>query len=788
MTGYFSLIIPEASTNLVENPSAETNVTGFTAVGGSVSQASEKSRRGGYSIKVNPTAGTGDGVYYGTVDLTSGTSYTFSVDIWAADGVPITIYFATTGGTLKGTPTDLTGNDDWQRISVTWAADASTSFRLYVIKDVSASTAAFYLDGLLVEAKSYATTYFDGDMDGCKWTKAKHSSTSRRDGQARSGGREYNLDTYAFYISEVAGIGMPDIRHKTQRRALLPGMYYKGSQVDARVFDLMAVQTGANLEGLHYKRQQLLDAIKPDKVKGEQPITLKYTGSNASKPISIQALYDTGMGMGKLQGFSEQVAARFIAYEDPFWYEEGDRAAHLSYTQEVTGADNIVAKIDNSWQVPSGTGADGTIRAFAEDSDGNIIAVGDFTSIGGTAANYIAYFDGDAWYAYSTGLPGACYAVAVAPNGDIYAGGDTYAKKWNGSSWSDLGTGPNDIVYAIAINYDGNIFLGGLFTTFNGVTVNYVCQWDGSTAVALVEGLGARVKALVIGKDGYLYAGGYFTTDGESVSMAYMSYWTGSEWTAMGSGMDSTVETLAVGPNGYIYAGGFFTTAGGVTVNYIAAWTGSAWVALGSGLNDTVYAIAISPVTGLVYLTGNFTAAGELDLTDRAALWNGYTFAHLDVDLPGSSYADVVFVTANDNLYFGYSMTGSAYSSYINTVNNLSSRTAYPTIVFSRSGGTSVIVKLLKNETTGATLYLNYSLLDGEKLTIDLRLGKREVTSNYFGRSLRALLRNSDVGQFNLLPGSNSISCLISEAGSPTVEAYIVWQNVHWSVDGVAEA
>ena len=95
-------------------------------------------------------------------------------------------------------------------------------------------------------------------------------------------------------------------------------------------------------------------------------------------------------------------------------------------------------------------------------------------------------------------------------------------------------------------------------------------------------------------------------------------------------------------------------------------------------------------------------------------------------------------------------------------------------------------VKWLKNETTGATLYLNYALLDGEKLTIDMRPGERQVISNYYGNTLRAVLRNSDLGQFFLLPGNNNISCLVTVAGSPTAEAYLLWQSVHWSVDGVA--
>src|SRR4030067_2616431 len=108
MNGVLALLLPEEATNLFTNPSGEEAATGYAAVGGSLAPTSEKSRRGAYSIKITPTAGTGDGCYYGTVSLINNTVYTFSVDVWAAASVPITLYFATTGVTLKGTPTDLT--------------------------------------------------------------------------------------------------------------------------------------------------------------------------------------------------------------------------------------------------------------------------------------------------------------------------------------------------------------------------------------------------------------------------------------------------------------------------------------------------------------------------------------------------------------------------------------------------------------------------------------------------------------------------------------------------------
>ena len=107
-------------------------------------------------------------------------------------------------------------------------------------------------------------------------------------------------------------------------------------------------------------------------------------------------------------------------------------------------------------------------------------------------------------------------------------------------------------------------------------------------------------------------------------------------------------------------------------------------------------------------------------------------------------------------------------------------------MVIKRSGGTSATLQYIKNETTGATLYLNHALLDGETLTLDFTEGKRTITSSMFGSILHAVLRGSDFGDFYLAPGENNISVFVNEVGSPTVTAYMIWRNTHWSADGIA--
>src|SRR5256885_11868144 len=88
-------------------------------------------------------------------------------------------------------------------------------------------------------------------------------------------------------------------------------------------------------------------------------------------------------------------------------------------------------------------------------------------------------------------------ALAVSGS-DLYAGGEfttaggsaaNYIAKWNGSSWSALGSGMNSNVYALAAS-GSDLYAGGYFTTAGGSTANYIARWNGSSWSALGSGMG----------------------------------------------------------------------------------------------------------------------------------------------------------------------------------------------------------------------------------------------------------------------------------------------------------
>jgi hypothetical protein len=192
----------------------------------------------------------------------------------------------------------------------------------------------------------------------------------------------------------------------------------------------------------------------------------------------------------------------------------------------------------------------------------------------------------------------------------------------------------------------------------------------------------------------------------------------------------------------------------------------------------------------MLYASGNFTSAGGITLADRLAKWNGYSWAHLDIDLPGSPIVYAIFpslknldplVAQNYSLYLGFDTTGSGAFAGLETSQNNGTISAFPKIIISRSGGTTATLQTIRNERTGRELLFDYALLNGETLTIDLYPKNRKITSSFFGERMDAILPNSDFSVWQLLPGNNDISAFVSESGSPTVTGYLLYREAYRS-------
>jgi len=180
--------------------------------------------------------------------------------------------------------------------------------------------------------------------------------------------------------------------------------------------------------------------------------------------------------------------------------------------------------------------------------------------------------------------------------------------------------------------------------------------------------------------------------------------------------------------------------------------------------DNRVYRIIVTS-DGNVIAGGRFTEIGGIDLTDRVAIWNGYTWAQLDIDLPGNTYLQGLYESRDGDLYIGGNDSGYAIASVTNTIPYGGSVEAYPIIEFSGTGN----LQNLKNEHTGDEVWADMVINRGEIITFDLTPGVKTAESDWRGNVLPDIYPNSDFAVFSLVSdpvatdGDNAVSVFIAD-------------------------
>ncbi len=554
-----------------------------------------------------------------------------------------------------------------------------------------------------------------------------------------------------------------------------------------------------------------------------QPFRLRFNGAKVQKQIA--AHYQGGLEgdlaafYGKFSAdgetwvrnthFTEKVAIQLGA-PDPFWYEVGESAALLDTNDSATFR-TVAARLRSTGQwsalgPPNAAGSYTQVFAVAEDGT-YIYFGGDFLNFDNiaNADNIVRYNKQTGVYsALDVGLNDTVRSIAIAPNGDVYIGGDfinaggvaaaDYLIRWDGSAFNAVGTPVSGAaaingVYALAFNHVGNLFIGGDFANWSDIAAaDNAVMWNGSAYSALSTGLNGRVEDFAVDKDNLLYLAGLFSTAG-GTTVNFFTSWNGSAFANLANGFNTLCSALAVGPDNRVYVGGDFTTANlaTVSVSRIAVWNGTAISPLGSGVNNQVHVIVVD-ANGNVLVGGTFSSAGGIALNDSLARWNGYAWAHFDIDLPGSTISRAIKIGNYDpvnkqiyDLWVGFQGNDVSNFGGLVVATNEGSVPVYPKIIYYRSGGTSAIIETLKNERTGKELLFNYSLLNNETLIIDLTPTNKSIISSFFGDRLDAVLANSDFGSWSLLKGDNDVTSFVATVGSPTVSAYMLWRESYSS-------
>ena len=292
------------------------------------------------------------------------------------------------------------------------------------------------------------------------------------------------------------------------------------------------------------------------------------------------------------------------------------------------------------------------------------------------------------------------------------------------------------------------------------------------------------VNAIVVDKENNLYIAGLFANIGDENGDGIVK-WTGTAFESLGTGvLGGECRALAIDGNGNLYAGGDFGSVGGVSnTAYIARWNGQKWEAVGDSVNGAVYKLLIK--NNIVYLSGSFTEAGDIPVADRIAVYIGNgVYKPLDINLPGTPNVYGLLFDNLDNLYVGFSTSGSAETAGDTDVTNSGKAKTYPIIEVTGTG----LLRQIVNTTTGRGIYFNnLTLLAGEVITMDLRPGRISMKSNFRGSVLSYVLPGSSY-DFPLMPAVNRIATFIDGTTTAATKVTMQWKENYHGIDGASYA
>jgi len=843
-TAKLEIYEPDATTNLVLNPRLTVNATGYTASGSSISRTLARARWGLASLLVNTNgAGLLEGVYFSINPTTQNQPYAGSLYARGTGTVRARLRDATNGIEFVSERVSL---DDrhWTRLEVLGRTGGAVSadLRLYAETVGSIQDVDFYADGFQIEARHYVTSYCDGDLEDdlprhagdryFRWTGTKHESTSTRSDRFRPAGRprQIELADVGVYVTQASGLGMAPVLLNIQRLGAQDGSEVQSFRAQDRVLQMVfwarkdpqsAVCTPASLRELHLLRERLENLIKPDRSHGAQPFLLRYLDGPDS--LEVFAHYESGLEFdGDLRfPYHNSFGVRMLAVR-PYWISDSQDVLQLTANQQIPESNCLIARIDGEWQA-LGTGANGEVRDFAVHPNGDIYMVGAFTAVGGMASTRgIARWNGSSWESVGGGLDdGVAYQVAIGHDGTVFLAGDfdsvggvtcNNAARYNPTTdtWSTMGSGPglDDLALAVAVDKDRNVYFGGGFAnTFGGGTaLNLITRWNLGTNTFLAMGTGpglnlsaggGRVRGITIDLDGEVpFITGLFDratggVAGDLRGVATYDFTTNAFDEPGDDGATSNdVRRSDLSPDGKFYVGGFFTHIGVSDADAVAVYTRQDWLPLGrqgdgiiGGVSGVVRNIKVSHKNRLVF-GGDFDQVTGSEFASFVASWNGTSFSHLDLELPGPTNEVHGILLLDDDIYLGHEISGvAALASAIQTVTNRG-----------RASSGAVLEVLgparllwLENQTTGHVIRMDLIVQTGERVMIDLRAGMHKAISDFRGNVASGILRDSDVGGFKLLPGDNRIAFFAVNTRG-TTEISLRWDIRHWSFDDIAWA
>lgn len=807
----WAVLKPVARTNLVLNPSVETNTTGWAAFGSTaiITRVSTQQYHGVYSLQVSSITLT-DSVGYNGVALTAGV-YAVSIKVYMPNSAGSAYYLEvqSTGGVLLGR-VRFVASGRWQWIVLYYTETSTATRRVHVTTIANGSD--FYVDGLQVEAINVdetVSTYIDGDQQGLVpnqfpipygWNGTPHASTSYRTGQTRAGGMVLQFRNYGWLLMAIVGLGLATPQNVATEYARIDGGYDDYTRKPTRQFTLTGrFQSRGEYFDLRDQRSQLARLFDRDLVSQDQRLTLMRWMEDGcenndvrSSYCRVWAKYQGGLEGNTNNHYASEAPMTFTNYL-PYVVSDGDSGTTLGVQLSVTNINRIALRTPGGvWQA-IGTGATGgTVYAVVKGLDGKYYIAGDFTLFGGVANTVrICSYDPitGTIAALGTGTAsGIVLDLQVAPNGNIWAVG-TFANMggvaaadfvayWDGSNWNAPGTPPTQT--GTYLQPGGGAFgLDGSFYVAAGAGTT-VSKWNGSawSTIGTAGGGGSNsAQSIVRAPDGNIVVGlsGTAPTIGAaSGSGVYKYNVSAGTWSGIGSYVQAFSD-LEYDPAGRLYGGGGAS---------LWRFSGNAWVQVVT-TNNLTGRVAVNPINSLVYFGGDFTTANSLLPPDSFGIWNGASVTYPDVDLPGTAGTTIITLVktfSDGTLIVGLNASGTATAGSTTTVTNIGSGRAYPTLIIRGPSTGSTRIYDILNVTTGRSVFFNLTINAGETITMNFQPDNLSFQSDFQGNVESSILPGSSEAEFFLQPGANTIAFL---SGGSTVVALLQWRNSYVSLDDV---
>lgn len=234
--------VPPALTNLVPNPSFETDLTGWAASGAvlnpgaTITRTTAQAYVGSASMKVVTTAAVayeGAGITLGGT-FRAGVAYTLSVYLkGAAGGEALQLILSDSFSDTASSAVNVT--NAWARYTLTWTPSADRTTAYAIIRTTGALAETVIVDAVMVTPASAAVAYGDGDQPGWVWNGTPQNSTSTlatdADPQANYGWEEVYGPDQPLTANDcvVVGNGLCRIRYVAATTSLAVDTYVAGT-------------------------------------------------------------------------------------------------------------------------------------------------------------------------------------------------------------------------------------------------------------------------------------------------------------------------------------------------------------------------------------------------------------------------------------------------------------------------------------------------------------------------------------------------------------------------------